>query len=94
MDKDLDTNWEVLGEPIQTVLRRYGVDGAYERLKDLTRGKRVDREGFHKFIDGLVELPVEERERLKQMTPRNYIGHAQTLAENVKTHVTNTLQET
>ncbi len=57
---ELDHNWEVLAEPIQTVMRRYGIEKPYEKLKELTRGKRVDAEGMKQFIDGLA-LPEEEK---------------------------------
>ncbi|WP_413111284.1 adenylosuccinate lyase [Thaumasiovibrio sp. DFM-14] len=72
---ELDQNWEVLAEPIQTVMRRYGIEKPYEKLKELTRGKRVDAEGMATFIDGLA-LPEDEKARLKEMTPANYIGQA------------------
>jgi len=77
---DLDGAWEVLGEAVQTVMRRHGLPNPYERLKELTRGKSVTREGFHAFIDTL-ELPIGERERLKAMTPATYTGLAASLAK-------------
>ncbi|MBD2810336.1 adenylosuccinate lyase [Xenorhabdus sp. Vera] len=80
---ELDKNWEVLAEPIQTVMRRYGIEKPYEKLKELTRGKRVDSEGMKTFIEGL-ELPEEEKERLKAMTPANYIGYAALLVDKLK----------
>ena len=80
---ELDHNWEVLAEPIQTVMRRYGIEKPYEKLKELTRGKRVDAEGMKQFIDGL-ELPEEEKTRLKAMTPANYIGRAMTMVDELK----------
>ncbi|QCR36406.1 adenylosuccinate lyase [Nissabacter sp. SGAir0207] len=80
---ELDHNWEVLAEPIQTVMRRYGIEKPYEKLKELTRGKRVDAAGMQAFIDGLA-LPEEEKTRLKAMTPGNYIGHATQLVDNLK----------
>uniref|UniRef100_A0A6V7KCC5 Adenylosuccinate lyase n=1 Tax=Bracon brevicornis TaxID=1563983 RepID=A0A6V7KCC5_9HYME len=80
---ELDNNWEVLAEPIQTVMRRYGIEKPYEKLKELTRGKRVDGPGIQAFIDGL-ELPEEEKTRLKSMTPSTYIGHAVTLVDTLK----------
>ncbi|OKP05657.1 adenylosuccinate lyase [Xenorhabdus eapokensis] len=80
---ELDSNWEVLAEPIQTVMRRYGIEKPYEKLKELTRGKRVDAEGMKAFIDGL-ELPETEKERLKSMTPANYIGYATSLVDQLK----------
>lgn len=79
---ELDKNWEVLAEPIQTVMRRYGIDQPYEKLKELTRGKRVDGEAMRQFIDGL-ELPDAEKERLKQMTPASYIGYAIELTDQL-----------
>ncbi|MDH5432708.1 MAG: adenylosuccinate lyase [Gammaproteobacteria bacterium] len=72
---ELDQNWEVLAEPIQTVMRRYGIEKPYEKLKELTRGKRVDQEGMRQFIDTL-ELPESVKDQLKEMTPANYIGNA------------------
>ena len=81
LDTDLDNNWEVLAEPIQTVMRRYGVPEPYEKLKALTRGTRVTREGMQAFIDTL-EIPDHEKQRLKTMTPANYIGLAVTLAKS------------
>ncbi|MBS9434668.1 adenylosuccinate lyase [Photorhabdus hainanensis] len=80
---ELDQNWEVLAEPIQTVMRRYGIEKPYEKLKELTRGKRVNAEGMKTFIDGL-DLPEEEKTRLKAMTPANYIGRAITLVDELK----------
>ncbi|MCG3470671.1 adenylosuccinate lyase [Xenorhabdus bovienii] len=80
---ELDQNWEVLAEPIQTVMRRYSIEKPYEKLKKLTRGKRVDAEGMKTFIDGL-ELPEEEKSRLKSMTPANYIGYATSLVDELK----------
>ncbi len=73
--EDLDNNWEVLAEPIQTVMRRYGIEKPYEKLKALTRGNRVDQAGMQAFIDGL-ELPDNVKEELKQLTPATYIGNA------------------
>ncbi len=76
---DLDGAWEVLAEAVQTVMRRHNLPNPYERLKELTRGKSVTREGFHAFIDTL-ELPTTERERLKAMSPGSYTGLAARLA--------------
>ncbi|GLT14357.1 adenylosuccinate lyase [Vibrio algivorus] len=83
LEAELDKNWEVLAEPVQTVMRRYGIEKPYEKLKELTRGKRVDGEGMRTFIDGL-EIPQEEKDRLKQMTPANYIGDAVKLTDLLK----------
>ena len=80
---DLDANWEVLAEPIQTVMRRYGVANPYEQLKELTRGKAgMTRETLHEFIDGLA-IPDAEKSRLKQMTPASYTGRAAELAKQI-----------
>ncbi|SYZ81001.1 adenylosuccinate lyase [Vibrio paracholerae] len=79
---ELDHNWEVLAEPIQTVMRRYGIEKPYEKLKELTRGKRVDGEAMRQFIDGLA-LPEEEKTRLKAMTPASYIGYAIELTDKL-----------
>ena len=76
---DLADAWEVLAEPIQTVMRRYGVADSYEQLKALTRGRRIDRETLHAFIDTL-SIPDSERDRLKAMTPNDYTGLATVLA--------------
>lgn len=79
---ELDHNWEVLAEPIQTVMRRYGIEKPYEKLKELTRGKRVDAQGMQSFIDGL-ELPEHEKARLKAMTPGSYIGRAAQMVDEL-----------
>jgi len=79
--EDLDANWEVLAEPIQTVMRRYGLDNPYEELKALTRGKRLSREDFRAFISGL-DLPQPARDALLALTPANYVGNAAAMAEN------------
>lgn len=80
---DLDTSWEVLAEPIQTVMRRYGIDQPYEKLKALTRGKDgITQETLAVFIDGL-EMPETVREELKAMTPASYIGNAVAQADAI-----------
>jgi adenylosuccinate lyase len=79
---DLDAAWEVLAEPIQTVMRRHGLPNPYERLKELTRGKAITREAIAAFIDTL-ELPEGERSRLKAMTPGSYTGAAAPLARRL-----------
>ncbi len=76
---DLDANWEVLAEPIQTVMRRYGVSGAYEALKELTRGKRVDGPSLRAFI-GTLAIPESAKAELAELTPATYIGLAAVLA--------------
>jgi adenylosuccinate lyase len=80
---DLDGAWEVLAEPIQTVMRRYNLPNPYERLKALTRGKAITREAFHAFIRTL-EIPAAERERLLSMTPDSYTGMAAELARRIE----------
>ncbi len=81
---DLDANWEVLAEPIQTVMRRYGVPGAYEKLKDLTRGKEgITREALHALIRSIAVIPETEKKRLLAMTPASYIGKAAELAKKI-----------
>ena len=79
---DLDHAWEVLAEPIQTVMRRYGVPGAYEKLKEVTRGQQVTREALHGLIRGL-DIPAAEKERLLALTPAGYVGKAGELAGRV-----------
>ena len=80
--EDLDASWEVLAEPIQTVMRRYGVPGAYEKLKEVTRGQTVTSEALHALIRSL-EIPQPEKDRLLAMTPGTYVGKAAELARRV-----------
>ena len=80
--EDLDAAWEVLAEPIQTVMRRYGVPGAYEKLKEVTRGQSVTREALHGLIASL-EIPQAEKDRLLAMSPGSYTGMAVALARRV-----------
>jgi adenylosuccinate lyase len=75
IEADLDASWEVLAEPIQTVMRRYGIANPYEKLKDLTRGKSITRQTVREFIQSL-EIPDAARNELLQLTPQNYIGNA------------------
>ncbi len=77
---DLNDAWEVLAEPIQTVMRRYGIVDAYERLKEATRGKAVTKEVLEAVIDQAAELPAAVRKELKAMTPKSYVGSAAQLA--------------
>jgi len=79
---DLDAAWEVLAEPIQTVMRRYGVQGAYEKLKEVTRGKTVSAADLHRLIESL-EIPAADKQRLLAMTPASYVGKAAELARRV-----------
>ncbi|MBF0191134.1 MAG: adenylosuccinate lyase [Magnetococcales bacterium] len=80
---DLDHSWEVLAEPIQTVMRRYGLEKPYERLKALTRGRGITQEGIHAFIQTL-EIPEEAKSRLLALTPAGYIGLAARLCDEGK----------
>ena len=82
MVEDLDANWEVLAEPVQTVMRRFGVPSAYEQLKTLTRGKGITREGMAEFVRGLA-IPEAEKQRLLELTPGTYTGKAAELAKRV-----------
>jgi adenylosuccinate lyase len=83
MAEDLDDNWELLAEPIQTVMRRYGITGGYEKLKELTRGKeRITRNALHELINGLA-IPDAEKQRLLALTPATYIGKAAELAKRI-----------
>ncbi|MDP3886708.1 adenylosuccinate lyase [Hydrogenophaga sp.] len=79
---DLDASWEVLAEPIQTVMRRFGVSGAYEKLKEVTRGKTVTAEALHALIRSL-DIPQAEKDRLLALTPGSYVGKATELAQRV-----------
>ena len=79
---DLDANWEVLAEPIQTVMRRYGIEQPYEKLKALTRGQRLDAAAMRAFIETL-ELPAEARARLLELSPATYVGNAAEQARRV-----------
>lgn len=83
MAEDLDRNWEVLAEPIQTVMRRYGVEQPYEKLKALTRGRRVNAQIMQEFVENLEGIPEEAKELLRQLTPASYIGKAAKLAKRV-----------
>jgi len=82
LSEDLNQSWEVLAEPIQTVMRRFGVQGAYEKLKEVTRGQSVTPEALHQLIREL-EIPQADKERLLAMTPASYVGLAVKLAKRV-----------
>jgi len=82
IDADIDACWEVLAEPVQTVMRRYGLPQPYEQLKALTRGKGITEVALREFVAGL-ELPEDAKARLMEMTPRSYIGHAALLARDL-----------
>jgi adenylosuccinate lyase len=80
--EDLDSAWEVLAEPVQTVMRRFSVPNPYEQLKDLTRGKGISRDDLRRFIAALP-IPEADRARLLEMTPASYIGMAAELAKRI-----------
>jgi adenylosuccinate lyase len=83
MSEELETSWEVLAEPIQTVMRRYGIAGGYEKLKDLTRGREgITRDTVHSFIRTL-DIPEPEKKRLLALTPATYLGKAAELAKRI-----------
>jgi len=79
---DLDANWEVLAEPVQTVMRRYGIEKPYEKLKELTRGQGINQASMRTFITAL-EIPADAKEELLKMTPASYTGCAEQLANDI-----------
>ena len=83
MHKDLEDSWEVLTEPIQTVMRRYNIDNAYEKLKELSRGQKINKEILHYFIEQL-DIPDDAKSRLKELNPSNYLGNAEIQAKSIK----------
>ena len=82
IDADINACWEILAEPIQTVMRRYRIEQPYEKLKHLTRGKQINQESIHAFIETL-EMPREAKDELLALTPRTYLGNAAMQAKNV-----------
>jgi adenylosuccinate lyase len=82
IDADLNANWEVLAEPIQTVMRRYGIEQPYEKLKELTRGQRITSEQMQAFIEKL-EIPAKAKASLLELTPHKYTGYAEKLAKDI-----------
>ena len=79
---DLNRNWEVLAEPIQTVMRRYGVEQPYEKLKALTRGQKIDARIIKEFVENL-DIPDAAKQQLIDMTPASYIGNAESQAKSI-----------
>jgi len=82
LEADLAANPEVLAEPIQTVMRRHGLEKPYEKLKELTRGQRIDTATLRSFIDAL-EIPEDAKGRLLALSPRDYTGYAEALARSI-----------
>ncbi|NHZ64993.1 adenylosuccinate lyase [Massilia genomosp. 1] len=82
LEQDLDANWEVLAEPVQTVMRRYGIDNPYEQLKELTRGKGISKVALREFVLTLA-IPQDAKDLLLAMTPSNYVGIAAKLAKAI-----------
>jgi adenylosuccinate lyase len=82
LEADLDANWEVLAEPVQTVMRRYGIENPYEQLKELTRGKGISKLALQEFINGLA-VPQDAKDLMLAMTPANYTGIAAALAKAI-----------
>ena len=82
LEQDLESNWEVLAEPIQTVMRRYGIENPYEKLKELTRGQEISAETLQSFIKTL-DLPAEAKQKLLALTPSDYVGYARELAQKI-----------
>ena len=81
INEELEENLELIAEPIQTVMRVYGVDNPYEKMKNLTRGKKITREKLDKFIDGLNKIPDQLKEKMKNLTPKKYTGLAEKLVD-------------
>ena len=82
LKEDLDNNWEVLAEPIQTVMRRYGIEKPYEKLKELTRGQKIDAQILKQFIESL-DIPETAKKELERLTPARYIGNADEQAKDI-----------
>ena len=82
LEQDLDANWEVLAEPVQTVMRRYGIENPYEQLKELTRGKGISKDALREFVTNLA-IPQDAKDLLLAMTPANYLGIAEKLAREI-----------
>jgi len=86
LNKELSQHWEVLAEPIQTVMRRYGVPHPYEKMMELTKGKTITKEIIHEFVQKL-DIPQDAKARLLSLTPESYIGEATVLAQKLKSHL-------
>ncbi len=85
LDEELSRHYELLAEPVQTVMRKYeGIQNPYEKLKEFTRGKTVTKEHYLKFVESLEGMPEEEKQLLRELTPQKYTGYAEDLAKTVK----------
>ncbi len=82
INRELNASWEVLAEPIQTIMRKHGIEAPYEKLKELTRGESIDRSRIEQIIEGL-DLPPEAAAQIRGLTPANYIGAAVLLVERL-----------
>ncbi len=82
---EVNEHWELLAEPLQTVMKYHGYQNPYELLKDMTRGKTFSEEEYKKFVRGLDKLPNDVKERLLKLKPDNYLGNAPVMAKNIKT---------
>lgn len=83
---ELNSHYELLSEPLQTVMRFYNFENPYEIMKDLTRGKSFSKEEYLNFVEGL-EIPLDVKSTLKKLTPENYIGNASLMAKNIKEYL-------
>jgi adenylosuccinate lyase len=83
LEEDLMDAWEVLAEPVQTVMRKLGKSNPYEQLKELTRGKKITAESMRQFIQSL-DIPADDKTRLLEMTPARYVGIASTLVSHIQ----------
>ena len=81
IQKDLDENLELLAEPVQTVMRVYGEENPYEKLKSLTRGRKITRQVLEQLVDGLEKVPADVKARMKTLTPDTYTGLAERLVD-------------
>ena len=84
MEEDLDSAWEVLAEPVQTVMRRYGISEPYEKLKKFTRGNEITQEAMHTFVEEESDLPEGGIALMDGMQPRTYTGNAEIQAKRVR----------
>ena len=82
LSSELNNNWEVLAEPIQTMLRKYGIPDAYDRLKEMTRGKKISQKDIQEFISSLDEISEKDKKALLELTPSKYIGLAADIVKN------------